>query len=121
MTQSVEHLTLGFGLGCDFRVVRSSPLSGSVLSREGSLPKMVSLPLPVPHSLSLSNKINKSLKKLNLKKNIILSLWSELSLWLYPGVQRSHFPKTFFYKVSVDSYLISPGQKIFLFIFLSLS
>ena len=31
--QSVEHPTLGFGSGCDLRVMGSSPMSGSPLSR----------------------------------------------------------------------------------------
>lgn len=36
MAQSVEYLTLGFGPGCDLRVTRSSPASGSELSRESA-------------------------------------------------------------------------------------
>lgn len=81
MTQSVERLTLGFGLGDDLRVLRSrllwspplsptrSPALGSTLSRE-----MASLLLPLPllfpmcgcvcmHTHSLSKYITKSFKK----------------------------------------------------------
>ena len=34
VAQSVEHLTLDFGSGCDPRVVGSSPALGTVLSME---------------------------------------------------------------------------------------
>ena len=34
MAQSVKQLTLDFGSGHDLRVVRSSPMSGSVLGAE---------------------------------------------------------------------------------------
>lgn len=36
MAQLVEHLTRDFGSGRDFRLVRSSPVSGSVLSVESA-------------------------------------------------------------------------------------
>ena len=36
MAQSVKQPTLGFGPGCDLRVMRSSPMLGSVLSMESA-------------------------------------------------------------------------------------
>ena len=36
VTQSVKHLTFGFGSGCDLSVVRLSPRSGSELNRESA-------------------------------------------------------------------------------------
>ena len=47
MAQSVEHQTLDFSSGHDFRVVGSGPTGGSALGKESagdSLP----LPLPLP-------------------------------------------------------------------------
>jgi len=58
VTQLVKHPTLGFGLGHDLKVVRSSPTSGYALSGE-SAGDSLSLPLPLPPcTLSLSQ-INK--------------------------------------------------------------
>ena len=47
VAQSLEHLTLDFGSGHDLRVVRWSPMSGSVLCEE---PASESLSVP-PHLL----------------------------------------------------------------------
>ena len=56
VTQLVKHLTLDFSVGHDLRVVRSSPVSGSALSKESALHSL-SLSLPLP----LSQKIKKKL------------------------------------------------------------
>ena len=47
VTQSVEHLTLDFTLSHNLRVMRSSPSSGFVLSRESTLDSPLRLPLPL--------------------------------------------------------------------------
>ena len=47
VAQSVECLTLGFGLGHDLRVMGLSPESGSVLGGESA---WHSVPLPLPPS-----------------------------------------------------------------------
>ena len=59
MTQSVKHLTLVFGSGHDLRVMKSSPVSESVVSRESaghslSLSICPSIPPPTPHICTLS-------------------------------------------------------------------
>ena len=59
MAQSVKRPTLDFGSGRDLRVVGSSPMSGSMLSKESA---GNSFPVPCPAALvhalalSLSNK-----------------------------------------------------------------
>ena len=53
MAQSFKHPTLDFDSVHDLRVVRSSPMSGSVLSRE-SAPDSLS-----PSASALPSKINK--------------------------------------------------------------
>ena len=63
MAQSIEHLILGFSLGQDLRVMRSSSRSGSKLSMESAWDSFFySAPPHCVHSLLLS-KINQSLKK----------------------------------------------------------
>ena len=58
VAQSVELPTLDLGTGYDLRVVRSSPVWGSLLSgKSASLP--LSLLLFSPHSYVLSLKISK--------------------------------------------------------------
>ena len=52
MAQFVKHVTLGFGSGHDLRVVRLSPMSGSMLSVESTWD---SLPLLHAHTHALSN------------------------------------------------------------------
>ena len=44
MAQSFEHPTLDFGSGHDLRVVRSSPVSGSVYSAESAQDSLPLLP-----------------------------------------------------------------------------
>lgn len=57
MVQLVKHPAFGFGSGSD--LMRSSPQSGSVLSRESCLRFSLPLPLPLPHALYLSfSKVN---------------------------------------------------------------
>ena len=63
MAKSVKCPTLGFSLGHDLRVVRSSPASGSVLIVETASD---SLSLPLPCSLSFSQK-EQSKEKINKK------------------------------------------------------
>ena len=61
--QSVKHVTLGFGSGCDLRVVRSSSGSGFVLSVDPACDSLSFPLLPPTHVCSLSPphlKINKS-------------------------------------------------------------
>ena len=60
--QLVEHWTLGFGSGCDLKIMESSPKLGSTFNRE-SLRTLSSSPstLPLPKKMD----INKSLKKKN--------------------------------------------------------
>ena len=63
MTQSVTWPTLDFGSGHDLRVLRSSPASGSALSRESASVFSVSFCPPTSAlSLFLSNK-HTNLKK----------------------------------------------------------
>ena len=50
VVQLVEHQILNLSSGHDHRVRRSRPVSGSVLM--WSLSRILSLPLPLPHSLS---------------------------------------------------------------------
>ena len=60
VAQSVEHLTLDFGSGHDLRVVRSSPLSGSMLGVESAWDSLFSFSFATPsvcmYSLSQINK-----------------------------------------------------------------
>ena len=50
--QSAKHLTLGFGSGCDLRVLRLSPVSDSTLNAESEFP----FPFPFARPTSQINK-----------------------------------------------------------------